>query len=204
MLAAGCASQPTDYTSYRAHLPRSVLVLPPLNQSVEVDAPYRYLSTISCPLAEAGYYVFPVAVVDAFMKENGLPTPGEMHAVSLEKIREVFGADAVLYVTIEDYGQKYQIILSGTVVKARARLVDVVTGATLWEGRADAYEGSGGSGGDPLAMIIVAAIEQVLESATDHARELSSQANRQMIFNSDTGLLLGPYSPGHEADARGR
>jgi hypothetical protein len=117
MLAAGCASQPRDYASYRAHLPRSVLVLPPLNQSVEVDAPYRYLSTISRPLAEAGYYVFPVAVVDGVMKENGLPTPGEMHAVSLEKIREVFGADAVLYVTIEDYGQKYLIVLSGTVVK---------------------------------------------------------------------------------------
>lgn len=204
MLAAGCASQPRDYTSYRAHLPRSVLVLPPLNEGIEVDASYRYLSTISRPLAEAGYYVFPVAVVDAFMKENGLPTPGEMHAVSLEKIREVFGADAVLYVTIEEYGQKYQIISSSTIVKARARMVDVVTGATLWEGRANAYEGSGDSGGDPLAAIVMAGIAQVLESATDHAHELSSQVNHQMIFNSDSGLLLGPYSPGHEADARGR
>src|SRR5689334_21500588 len=104
MLATGCAAPARlDYSVYRAHVPKSVLVLPPLNQSVEVNAPYGYLATISRPLAECGYYVFPVAVIDAFLKENGLPTPGEMHAISLQKIHEVFGADAVLYVTIEEY-----------------------------------------------------------------------------------------------------
>ena len=69
---------------------------------------------MSRPLVEAGYYVFPVAVVDAFMKENGLPTAGEMHGVSLAKLREVLGADAVLYAVIENWGQKYRVISSDT------------------------------------------------------------------------------------------
>jgi hypothetical protein len=204
LLAAGCAPTPRDYTAYRAHLPRSVLVLPPLNHSVEVNAPYSYLSTISRPLAESGYYVFPVAVVDAFMKENGLPTAGEMHAAPLDKLREVFGADAVLYVTVEDYGQKYQVISSSTVVKAQAVLVDVNTGATLWEGTAQATQSSGDSGGGIVGMLVTAAVAQIVESSTDSAHELAFQANRQMIFNSDSGLLLGPYHPGYEADPRGR
>jgi hypothetical protein len=37
-------------------------------------------------LAEKGYYVLPVAVIDQFLKENGLPTPAEMNGIPLEKI----------------------------------------------------------------------------------------------------------------------
>lgn len=203
---SGCASveQTYDYSSFRSHMPRSVLVLPPTNDSIDVDATYVYLSTITQPLAEAGYYVFPVAVVDDFMKENGLPTPTEMNAVSLEKLGEVFGADAVLYVHIEDWGQKYVVLSSNTVVKARAKLVDVRTGATLWEGTAQAAEGSGDGGGGLIGMAIAAAVEQVVDSTTDRAREVSVMANTHMITNTQNGLLLGPYSPEHATDARGR
>jgi hypothetical protein len=205
LLLAGCAAPPpTDYSGYRAQLPRSILVLPPINESVNVNASYSYLSTITRPLAEAGYYVFPVAVVDAFMKENGLPTPGEMHEVSLDKIAEVFGADAVLYVTIQDYGQKYQIISSNTVVKARAILVDVSSGDRLWEGTAYAVRGSGDSGGGLIGALITAAVAQAVESTTDSAHGLAAAANAQMISNENTGLLRGPYSPGYESDLRGR
>jgi hypothetical protein len=205
LIAGGCAPPtPTDYSVYRAHVPRSVLVLPPLNQSVHVNAPYSYLSTISQPLAEAGYYVFPVAVVDAFMKENGLPTPGEMHAAPLDKIGEVFGANAVLYVLIEDYGQKYQVLSSTTIVKAQAKLVDVPTGVTLWEGRAQVAQSSGDSGGGIVGMLITAAAAQVIQSTSDGAHPLAAQANAQMILDPNHGLLLGPHHPGYEADARGR
>jgi hypothetical protein len=205
VLASGCAAPAKpDYGVYRMHMPRSVLVLPPLNNSVDVKATYGYLSTISRPLAECGYYVFPVAVVDAFMRENGLPTPGEMHAVSLEKIHEVFGADAVLYVTIEEYGQKYQILSSTTIVKARAALVDAVTGETLWEGRSQAVQSSGDSGGGIIGALLTAALTQMLSSASDNAHNLAVQANSRMVFDAETGLLFGPYSPAHSMDPRGR
>lgn len=204
-ICSACAASvpPHDYAAYRAHLPRSVLVLPPLNETVDVQAPYAYLSTISMPLGEAGYYVYPVAVIDAFMKDNGLPTPYEMHSVSLQKIREIIGADAVLYVTIEQWGQKYQVLSSTTVVNARARLVDTVTGTLLWEGGAYAVEGSSG-GNDLIGALIAAAIEQVIDSTTDRAHDLSRVANVGMVFNERDGLLLGPRSPRFEEDPRGR
>jgi hypothetical protein len=202
-LCGGCSTAAKDYSLFRQHRPRSILVLPPLNETVEVNASYSYLSTISRPLGECGYYVFPVAVVDAYMKDNGLPTPGEMHSVSLTKLREVFGADAVLYVTIEEYGQKYQVLSSTTVVEARVRLVDTETGSTLWEGMAIGREGSGGSG-NLIADMIVAAIEQAVESTSDEAHDLSRRANFAMVFDEKNGFLRGPYSPGEASDQRGR
>lgn len=206
-LSSGCVPGPApfDYGPYRAHLPRSIAVLPPLNESNDVNAPYVYLSTITRPLAESGYYVFPVAVVDAFMKENGLPTSGEMHAVAPRKLREVIGADAVLYVTIEEWGQKYRILSSDTVVRARATLIDTASGATLWSGEAAAAQSSSSAGqSDALGMLIQAAVSQVIASFTDPTHDLARAANRGMIGNANRGLLLGPYRSDYATDLRGR
>jgi hypothetical protein len=135
LLLAGCTSRPPyDYTNYRLHPPRSILVLPPLNHSTDIRGTYSYLSTVTYPLAEMGYYVFPVAVLDEMLKENGLPTAGEMHQVPLKKVAEITGADAVLYVTLLEYGSKYQVINSATTVRVQARLVDTKTELLLWEG----------------------------------------------------------------------
>lgn len=205
LVAGGCAAvKPPDYAPYRAHMPRSIVVLPPLNETTDVNAPYVFLSTVTRPLAESGYYVLPVAVVDAFMKENGLPTPGEMQGVSLEKIHEVLGADAVLYVTIESWGQKYRVISSDTEVKARAKLVDVATGETLWTGNAFARQSSSAGQSDLIGMLVAALINQVVASITDPAHELARVANGGMVFDQQSGLLLGPRHPLSDQDARGR
>jgi len=183
-----------DMSAFETYKPRSILVLPPLNESVDVNAPYNWLSTISMPLGEAGYYVFPVAVIDAYMKDNGLPTPDEMHNVSLAKLREVIGPDAVLYVTIEDWGQKYQVLSSTTVVKAHARLVHTATGTEIWNGNAVAVESSGTSN-DLVGMLITAAISQVIDSTSDTAHGAARRANLEMVLDDRSGLPPGPYSP---------
>ena len=192
-LLTGCVAKPYDYTSFRAHPPRSLLVLTPLNESTDVRGTFGYLSSVSRPLAEMGFYVYPVAVVDHFMKENGMPTAGEMHQIPLEKIGDVFGADAVLYLKVKQYGSKYQIITSTTVVAAEGKLVDVKTGTTLWEGSATAQQSS--SSGNLLADLVVAAVDQAINSSTDQAHNLAVQVNTQMFMTKDHGLLYGPYYP---------
>lgn len=195
LLLAGCASPPPfDYTNYRQHLPRTILVLPPLNESTAVEATYGFYSIVTRPLAELGYYVYPVVVIDQFLKENGLPTAGEMHQVPLNKIDEIIGADAVLYITVLQYGTKYQVINSATIVRASARLVDVKTGLPLWEGVAAVQQNSGGSG-NLIADAIVAAITQVVNSSTDQAHDVSRLASYQLVRVGGRGMLYGPRHP---------
>ena len=94
----GCVTppKPYDYSAFERMPPRSILVLPPINETVAVEGTYSYLTTVSRPIAEQGYYVFPVAVIDQLMRENGLPDAAEMQKVPLDKLREITGADAVL------------------------------------------------------------------------------------------------------------
>ncbi len=169
------------------------MVLPPTNDTVEVDAPYTFLSTISAPLAEKGYYVFPVAVIDALMKENGLPTPAEMNAVPLDKLREIIGADAVLYVNLKEWGQKFELISSRAVVHFSLRLVDTRSGALLWKSSGYAQEASDDGGMGLVGAIVGAVVTQVMSSAIDKTPALSRMANHTAIHHNARGLLNGPY-----------
>jgi hypothetical protein len=197
---AGCqVAKPYDYTNFRAHPPRSILVLPPLNESMAIEGTYGYLSTVSQPIAERGYYVFPVAVVDQFMKENGLPTAGEMHTASIAKIAEVTGADAVLFVTLKQYGSTYQLISATTRVEVMAKLIDTRSEVLLWEGRGYAEQRSG-SYSNPVATLIAAAVTQAINKKTDGAHQVSRMANNNLFYPEKTGLPYGPYSPKYRAE----
>lgn len=201
---AGCATPKNhkNYTAFRVYAPRSVLVLPPLNQSLDVKATYGVLSTVTMPLAEMGYYVFPVAVIDQFMKENGIPTADEMHKIPLTKIHEIIGADAVLYMTVEEYGTKYSILESSTIVRLKARLVDVKRGALLWNGDVDVDVGGGSGGGGLTAMLVSSAINQVIASSIDEAHTVAAKANTQLLTTPGQGLLYGPYNPKYGTDVK--
>lgn len=200
LIVAGCATPPPpDYTNFRAHRPRSILVLPPINQSTAVEATYGYLSTVTFPLAEMGYYVFPVAVVDQFLKENGMPTAGEMHQIPLNKVHEIIGADAVLYTTLVQYGSKYQVLNSKTEVNVKGKLVDTRTGITLWEGVGVAQQSSGGSG-NLIADLVAAAVTQAVNSSMDSAHDVSRTANANLLQLKGRGILYGPYHPEYEKE----
>jgi hypothetical protein len=189
MLLGGCATiPPKDYTLYRQSNPRSILVLPPVNESNEIIAPYSMLTTVTRPLSELGYYVIPVVLADHLLKENGMGLPAEMHQAPLEKLHSVFGADAVLYITIEQYGSKYQVFASNTIVKARAKLLDARNGTEIWQGRVD-FVAQGQSG------LLEALVTQVLNKLVDQAHMTATMASIQLLTMPGQGLLKGPRHP---------
>jgi hypothetical protein len=198
VLLGGCqTTKPYDYTNFRAHPPRSILVIPPLNESTTLEGTYSYLSTVSRPIAERGYYIFPVAVVDQFLKDNGLPTTGEMNQVPPGKVGQITGADAVMYLDLKQYGSKFVVINSVTTVEVSAKLIDTHTGILLWEGRGFAQQ-SGSSSGNLLADVIAAAISQAINKKSDAAHNVSRLANNTLFVPENTGLPYGPYSPKYD------
>lgn len=203
LVLAGCAGPtPYDYTAYKQSRPRSLLVLPPLNNSPDVQASSSVLAQATYPLAESGYYVMPVALVAETFKENGMPLPPDMHATPIDKLREIFGADAVLYITIDRYGTSYQVIQSATVVTAKARLVDLKTGQQLWDGVATASstEGQNQQGG-LIGALVTALVQQVMASAFDQSHKVAGVATARLLSaGAPKGLLHGPRSPQYGKD----
>ncbi|MFH2046558.1 MAG: GNA1162 family protein [Pseudomonadota bacterium] len=200
--ACGTAPKPHDYNAYLSHMPVSILVLPPRNESTEVMAPYIYLSTVTRPLAERGYYVFPVAVIDMLMKENGVPSPDEMAQVSLKKIREIINPDAVLYMTVKEWGTKYKVLNSTTTVCLSGQLVDTETGIVLWQGEYRTIKNSSDGQQGIIAMLVSAVIHQIVNTISDPTRDLAQLNNERMFLNERNGLLLGKRHSQFESDQR--
>lgn len=200
----GCVSPKTvDYSAYKQSRPKTILVLPPLNNSPDVKASYSLLSQVTYPLAEAGYYVLPIALVDETFRQNGLTTPADIHQAPANKLKEIFGADAALYITVTDYGTRYMIISSETVVTASAKLVDLKSGTTLWTGsaRASSEEGGNNGGGGLIGMLITAAVKQIINSSTDAGHPIAGVTSARLLSaGQPAGLLYGPRSPKYGTD----
>ena len=200
IVLTGCVSAPPahDYSAFRNADPHSILVLPPINNSVEVIAPFSLMSQISGPIAESGYYVFPVTVVEQTFRNNGLTEATDIHAIAFERVHEIFGADTGLYMTIERYGTSYAVLSSDTVVAISATLVDLRTGTVLWQDTATASsaENRGNSGGGLVGMLIEAAMNQIIETITDRGFDIAAISSNRLLFaEGHNGLLYGPRSP---------
>jgi hypothetical protein len=140
LMLSACASrapQEAVHTAFRNSKPRSILVLP-VNQISDINATNGMLSQMTMPLADGGYYVVPVAEMDETFRHNGLTTASDIQNVPPAKLREIFRADAALYTTVTNYGAKFVIVDSRTVVTANAKLVDLRSGDELWKGQTSA------------------------------------------------------------------
>lgn len=201
----GCATKtPFDYSAFKESRPRSILVLPPLNTTTEVTATSSVLSYVTRPLAEAGYYVMPVTLVAEAFKENGMTQPSDMHGTSPEKLRQIFGADAALYINIAKYGTTFMVINSESVVTAQAKLVDLKTGKQLWTGSATASseEGKNQQQGGLAGLLISAIVKQVMATTMDQSHRVAGVATARLLSAGTTnGVLYGPRSPNFGKDA---
>jgi len=197
LLLTGCAQpkKPYDYTAFHASKPASILVLPAANTSPDINAAHSLNSLVTRPLAEAGYYVFPVAVVEETFQQNGLSSASDAQAVSAKRLNEIFHADSALYISISDYGSSYRVIDSVTTVTAKARLVDLRSGKEIWQGSATATDNDQGNNNNNgvIGILVSAAIKQISDNVSDKAHTVAGlTSNRLLAQNEQGGLLTGP------------
>ncbi len=196
-LLAGCVApqRNVDYTAFRESKPVSILVLPPLNTSVDAAAAAAVLSQATLPLAESGYYVVPVAVMEETFRQNGLTTADDIHEVPASRLREIFGADAALYLTVKQYGASYQVVSSTVTVSIDAALVDLRNGAKLWDGTRTLSQGSNSSGG-LIGMLVQAVVDQLVNTLSDRSYGVAGMTNNSLLSaGTPGGILYGPRSP---------
>jgi hypothetical protein len=195
----GCATKapPYDYSAFMKAKPVTLLVMPPVNESPETSATPGVWAHATLPLAEAGYYVLPVTLVDETFRENGVTTANEAQDIPLPKLREVFGADAAVYMKVKRYGTSYAVLASETRVEVDGRIVDLRSGELLWEGKAVASsaEEQQQSGGGLVGMLVVALVKQIVGTSSDASFRFAGIANQRMLGAPRyTGVLPGPRS----------
>jgi hypothetical protein len=199
---AGCAAKPApyDYTAFMQAKPATLLVLPPISEAPDVQATPGTWAQATKPLAEAGYYVLPVALVDETFKQNGVNTADEAQGIPFKKLYDFFGADAAVYLKVVKYGTTYKFVMSETRVEVEGRIVDLRSGQLLWEGKAFASsaEQQQQAQGGLVGLLVTALVQQIAGTATDAAFSYAAIANERMLGSPlYNGILAGPRSPLH-------
>lgn len=198
VMLGGCAQNVTkyDYTALRTAKPRSILVVPVVNKTTQVDAADTFLSTLAFPIAERGYYVFPVNMVRRSMEDDGLSDADMVAGAPTQRLAGLFGADAVLYAEVEHWEAGYAVISTTTTVSVHYVLKSGKDGATLWENTVTTTYSPQASGGNIIAQLIADAIIAAIERAHPSYIPLANQTNTLAFNDANKGLLVGPYSGG--------
>jgi hypothetical protein len=197
LFISGCVHTPPpkDLTQFKATNPSSILVIPVVNESVEVTAPDYFLSTISIPLAEKGYYVFPVNLVKRVLEDEGLSDANLVHSAPAGKVCGLFGADSILYVTIKEWTAKYMILSTSVNVTLDYKIRDCKTGNTLWEHTQKMiYTPQSSSSGNPVVDLFVMAINAAVTKASPNYVPLARQANALAFYTDGVAIPPGPYA----------
>lgn len=177
--------------------PLSVLILPPINESTAAEAKDYYSTTIHEPFVMSGYYVFPYELSNEILKLEGFSDAALIKDAPLEKFREFFGADAVLFTTIKHWDLTYVVLNASLLVSIDCELKSTDLGATLWK-----YNGSvrvdlsGSNNQGDLAGLIAQAIVTSINSAAADYVPYARLANYKAIAS----LPSGKYNPRYLLD----
>ncbi|MBO1270604.1 MULTISPECIES: GNA1162 family protein [Shewanella] len=196
-LLTGCATpnyvtkQAAYPLMYQQH-PLSILVVPAINHSTAADAPELYSTTIATPLAEAGYYVLPLPITNMLLQQQGVVDGEQLEKVDATKFHGLFGADAILFVTINQWDTNYYVTGGNVTVGASFRLVSTSSNEELWHYSNTIVYNTSGNSGNLIADLISTAISTAITDYVPIARTVNG-----MVVNT---LPAGKYSPLYDKD----
>lgn len=177
---------------YRSH-PKTILILPARNTTTAVDAADYFRYTVTQSFAEKGYYIFPVHLVDSFFKSENISEAEIIRNIPISKLKEIFNADAVLYVDINAWDTGYTVFSSSVDVGLSFSLVDTKTGLEIWQSNAYAYSYQGLDGSNGLIGLLASAISVALNTGTDYTK-LATIANHYGSIMLPDGIYGHNYA----------
>lgn len=183
----------SQYATMYENMPVTILVMPPINNTSNVEAKDLLYTSISRPLAEAGYYVIsPLLAMDVLKAESAYDAELFIDR-PLTMFRDYFGADAVVFSEIDDWTKRG----FGIDTKIRYIIKSATSGEVLFDRSCDLYlnlqQNSGGT--SALSQLVDLAVSAIATALTDHI--VAARKANYYIFRD---IPRGKYSPDYLQD----
>lgn len=185
----------TAYEGIYSEKPLSVLLMPPINRSTNVEAKEYFHSTLNIPIANAGYYVVPPFLSMEILKRESAYDSELFLDGSLKKFKEVFGADMAVFTIIHTWkksGLAAKVYVEVEYIIKSTQTNEVLytrTGAVTYD--ASINSGAGGLAG-ALIDIAASAINTAATKHVDVARACNAYTFKD--------LPAGKYSTTYGTD----
>lgn len=198
LLLCSCGTQQTRLSMYPKmyeEKPLTILVMPPINNTNHAEAKDYFYSSLAKPLAEKGYYVVsPYLALDLLKQESAYDSEMFING-SLAPFKNVFGADAALFTTINKWEK--QSALSYINVGIEYVLKSTKTGEILFkrsgELKVNISSGTGGLLGMAIDMIKTATTDKIVAARKCNTFVLQDlpQGAYHPLFDKDQKVAVG-------------
>lgn len=176
--------------------PVVMLIMPPINNSNNVEAKDFFYTTMSVPIAEAGYYVLPPAMTMATLQRESAYDSEMFIEGDLKKFGTLFGADVAVFTIIKSWEKS--VIGSRIEIQIEYIFKSTKTNEILYHRDArincDTSTGVSGNGGWASALIVLAA-DSLKTALTDYV-PIAVKCNESSLSD----LPAGKYSPKYQKD----
>ncbi len=191
---AGCSSKRLLKKDAYSHLyrekPLSVLVLPPINRSIKVEAKEAFYSSLSAPIAQRGYYTLPPLLSMDILKEESAYDAEMFLDQSMKKMGEVFSTDAVLFTIIHNW--KKSSLAQCIIVEIEYIMKSTATDEVLFHRIGDITVSTSVSTGNPIGDLVASVV------VTAMSKEIVAGQRCNLYTFSD--LPAGKYHPSFGQD----
>lgn len=173
--------------------PGAILVMPPINNTTNVEAKELLYTSISHPLIEAGYYVVSPHIAMEFLKSESAYDSERFFEGDMTVFGNIFGVDAVIFSVIDKW------VKSGFGIQTNITYIvkSTKTNETLFERKCELYldlqqnSGTGTTFGALLDVVTSA----IVTATTDHIS--AARKCNKYIFSD---IPRGKYSPSYGTD----
>ncbi|MFM1928758.1 MAG: hypothetical protein RL387_86 [Bacteroidota bacterium] len=179
------------YSGMYSEKPLSILIMPPINKTTNVDAKEYFHSTLNVPLANAGYYVVPSFLSMEILKRESAYDAELFLNAPLTKFQEVFQADIALFTIIHKWSKSYSVVK----VEVEYILKSTKTNEILYSRRGEVdFNTSVSAGAGALLDIALTAVNTAATKYVDVAR-----VTNMYTFKD---LPTGRYNPNFGTDGQ--
>lgn len=167
---------------YTAKKPVSILVVPAINESTAAEAADLLNVTVAQPFTNHGYYVLPIPLVADIFKREGILEGTQVKGIPTSVFKKNFGAESVLFVTIENWDKNYLVIAGNVTVGIEYVLMSTETNEVLWSYDQKVVVDTSSSSGNPLVDMIATAITTAVTDYVPVATQVHLTALQSMPF----------------------
>jgi hypothetical protein len=183
----------SQYSKMYEEKPITLLVMPPINNSTNVEAKELLYTSISRPLIEAGYYVISPLLAMDILKAESAHDAEMFFDAPLTAFQNYFGADAVVFSVIDTWAKKGM----GIETEIRYVIKSAYTNEILFDRSCDLYLDLSvdSENNSLLGALVDLAASAINTAATDHIK-----AARMTNYYILSDIPRGKYSPDYMLD----
>jgi hypothetical protein len=183
-------SKPKELHKIYNEDPKSILVVPAINNTTAPESSDFITTTLAQPLSFSGYYIAPLELVQTIFQQEGILDGSQLLSVDPTVYGQQFGVDSVMFVSINKWETNYVVIGGSVEVALKYELFSTKTGAKLWEFEDSLeIETTSSNNGSLIANLVVTAIN----TATTDYVPIATKINYMALKTVPVGHYHNKY-----------